>query len=162
MQIAFWITLTRWSRPSSSTDKREPSCTFYHPCIIPRTLYCSSFYSSVSFFYPSPAPFLSLFLWHCFSCCNTNGEVYDIPTRAFSIARAAFVMLLAIPSDLLATDGIIFLILYTLAIKLTRADKSLLKGNCRCGFYHVREFFRCNTRLGIYIDYFLYLLGYMP
>lgn len=160
MQIAFWITLTPWTRPSSSTDKREPSCIT--PPVTPQILYCSSFHSSVSF----PIPLCSSFPFsfppfpfsHRFSCCNINGE-YVRHTRAFSIARAAFVTLLVTPSDLLAADGIIFLILYTLTTKLTRADKSLLEGNCRCGFYHVCEFFCCccNALLRIYIDCSLYL-----
>jgi len=79
-------------------------------------------------------------------------RAYDI-LALFSITLAAFVTLLVTPPDLLAADGIIFLILYTRAAKLTRADKSPLERNCRGGFY-LKLFARfsiVNTRLRIYV-----------
>lgn len=55
--------------------------------------------------------------------------------HTFFTARAAFVTLLVTPPDLLAADGIIFLILYTCTAKPPRADKSLLEENCRCAVF---------------------------
>lgn len=151
MQIAFWITLTPWTRPSSSTDKRELLHPLRHSRIIPT----NSLSSVLSFFCFSFHIFLSLSFSHRFPAVTR--AVYDISTL-FSTTRTAFVTLLVTPPDLLAADGIIFLILYTCTAKPTRADKSLLEENCRCAAFTIfASFFRCSTRLRIYIDYLRYL-----
>lgn len=136
MQIAFWITLTPWTRPSSSTDKRK--LTLYAlPALSLRTLYHSSFHSSVYLFIFSSLSFPSLFLSFSllsFFCCNRDGTRH---IHTFFTTRAAFVTLLVTPPDLLAADGIIFLILYMCAAKPTCADKSLLEENCRCAAFTI-------------------------